>query len=489
MAGLRDGEHGGGSTPVAQRSLTPPLPRGARRRDVKEMLAWQLLQLSVPVVTPPAPVVVQDPPSSGDEQAEPRVVIDTSFLDGSSSSALAHSAPSSPQEEPSGGRPGAAAPAAPAAPAPGTTPLQAGSPMSPSGAGQHVFNRHDRQALKQLSVSAPAMTQAQACVRQQSAGVEPGSSKYRQKKFHRHFKQVAAEERVLNYYSCALVGDILLQGHLYITKNYFAFYSNVFGYITKVLIPTVSVLKISKEKTARIIPNAVGVATEDEKHVFGSLLSRDSTYRFMVQVWKAAVNAGPEIALPSKEMDSVSGDIPLNDDDDDSSTGSEHSCPPTPLEIATEISHSESCAPKLPLGRVVAGHTLLRPPQVAAPGGQGAEPAVARPTLLLLVSTALLVLLFLSAALLLYRIGRIHHQFAASTFHGKGDVYQEILRWQTQLHTKSASEVQEFLSSHLDQLAKVRRSLEALSILIVAEEEASRSQRASSDALLQDGNS
>ena len=35
-------------------------------------------------------------------------------------------------------------------------------------------------------------------------------------------------------YSCALVGDILLQGHLYITENYFAFYSNVFGYITKV---------------------------------------------------------------------------------------------------------------------------------------------------------------------------------------------------------------------------------------------------------------
>jgi GRAM domain. len=35
-------------------------------------------------------------------------------------------------------------------------------------------------------------------------------------------------------YSCALVGDILLQGRLYITKNYFGFYSNVFGYVTKV---------------------------------------------------------------------------------------------------------------------------------------------------------------------------------------------------------------------------------------------------------------
>lgn len=37
-------------------------------------------------------------------------------------------------------------------------------------------------------------------------------------------------------FSCALVGDILLQGHLYITDKHFAFYSNVFGYITKVSI-------------------------------------------------------------------------------------------------------------------------------------------------------------------------------------------------------------------------------------------------------------
>lgn len=107
---------------------------------------------------------------------------------------------------------------------------------------------------------------------------------------------------MLNYYSCALVGDILLQGHLYITPNYFAFYSNVFGYVTKLLIPTVSVLKISKEKTARIIPNAVAVATEEERHVFCSLLSRDSTYKLMKQVWDAAIEprtTADEDALPT----------------------------------------------------------------------------------------------------------------------------------------------------------------------------------------------
>lgn len=133
---------------------------------------------------------------------------------------------------------------------------------------------------------------------------------------------------MLNYYSCALVGDILLQGHLYITPNYFAFYSNVFGYVTKLLIPTVSVLKISKEKTARIIPNAVAVATEEERHVFCSLLSRDSTYKLMKQVWDAAIEPRTTVdALPTLDSDTkllapdtlLVDDSEVNPEEDDSS--------------------------------------------------------------------------------------------------------------------------------------------------------------------------
>jgi hypothetical protein len=42
------------------------------------------------------------------------------------------------------------------------------------------------------------------------------------------------QDCLLSGYSCALVGDILLQGHLYVTENYLAFHSNVFGYVTRV---------------------------------------------------------------------------------------------------------------------------------------------------------------------------------------------------------------------------------------------------------------
>jgi hypothetical protein len=54
-------------------------------------------------------------------------------------------------------------------------------------------------------------------------------------------------------------------------------------------IPIRSVIKITKERTAKIIPNAVGLETADEKHVFGSLISRDTTFKFITVVWKRAI--------------------------------------------------------------------------------------------------------------------------------------------------------------------------------------------------------
>lgn len=428
-------------------------------------------------------------------------------------------------------------------------------PISPS----HLFSKHDRQALKQLSTSAPAMTQANLRTGPASSsssssasaaahcastvtvsaveGAEPvvptpGSSKARQKKFHRHFKQVAPEERVLNYYSCALIGDILLQGHLYITKNYFAFYSNVFGYVTKILIPTVSVLKVTKERTAKIIPNAVGVATEEDKHVFGSLLSRDTTYKLMVQVWR---NARASDAILRKdslikpqvlkdELDSGSGDGNLDDDDEDDDdeeddededeeeeedssgsglSGNESgmgavsnlSCPSSPMPLPTIPAvfpnankdtvpvlamANEGCA----VSKVNGVTRLLNPAKTAQGGGppsgmvlKEGSPSwlsvASRPSVILLVSTALLSLLFLSAAFLLYRISLIQNQFIENPLlsGSSDDVYQEILKWQNQLHSKSANEVQEFLNTNLDQIAKVRQSLEALALLIVPDDD------------------
>ncbi|KAI4458876.1 hypothetical protein MML48_6g00017146 [Holotrichia oblita] len=320
-------------------------------------------------------------------------------------------------------------------------------------------------ALKQLSCSTPAMTaQAQSpeppSPKASSKDEKNTTSKGRQKKFHRHFPVVDDDEKVLNHYSCALIGDILLQGQLYITSNYFAFYSNVFGYVTKLLIPLLSVQKITKEKTARIIPNAIGITTLEDKHVFGSLMSRDSTYRYMYDVWDRARSSAPIEPIPNVRTPS---------DLSDSSETKEES---EKESVASEVNHDfMKCNVKKIIPDCVDKPML----EISNKSEDPRISYLSKQKLLLFASTLLLVLLFLSAAVLLYRIGKIQHKYTLAlqdnfAVSDSEDVYNELLQWQTHLHSKSAGAVHSFLDTNLDQIAKVRQSLEALSTLLMPNE-------------------
>ncbi|KAK9695350.1 GRAM domain [Popillia japonica] len=320
-------------------------------------------------------------------------------------------------------------------------------------------------ALKQLSCSTPAMTaQAQSpeppSPKASSKDEKNTTSKGRQKKFHRHFPVVDDDEKVLNHYSCALIGDILLQGQLYITSNYFAFYSNVFGYVTKLLIPLLSVQKITKEKTARIIPNAIGITTLEDKHVFGSLMSRDGTYRYMYDVWDRARSSAPIEPIPNVRTPS---------DLSDSSETKEES---EKESVASEVNHDfRKCNVKKIITDCVDKPTF----DLSSKSDDPRISYLSKQKLLLFASTLLLVLLFLSAAVLLYRIGKIQHKYTLALHDNfavseSDDVYNELLQWQTHLHSKSAGAVHSFLDTNLDQIAKVRQSLEALSTLLMPNE-------------------
>ena len=72
----------------------------------------------------------------------------------------------------------------------------------------------------------------------------------------------------------------------------------------QLLISMGDVRKITKEKTAKIIPNAIGISTAEEKHTFGSLMNRDVVYRLVVSIWKKFhfPNGGPS------DVDCVDGE-------------------------------------------------------------------------------------------------------------------------------------------------------------------------------------
>lgn len=166
-------------------------------------------------------------------------------------------------------------------------------------------------------------------------------SESRVKKFQKLFgQQVSADEgsKLVDYFSCALVADILLQGHLYISENYFSFYSNVFGYVTKLVIPIISVTSITREKTAKFFPNAIALQLSDGKHVFGSFLSRETAYQLMSSIHGKIV-----LSIEPAE------DIEVEADNDDIDGVMIQDVDVSSLEDSSSISGSESPAQyKLP---------------------------------------------------------------------------------------------------------------------------------------------
>ncbi|XP_033475047.1 GRAM domain-containing protein 2B isoform X1 [Epinephelus lanceolatus] len=102
--------------------------------------------------------------------------------------------------------------------------------------------------------------------------------------YHKIFKEISKEEQLRQSYTCALQKDILYQGRMFVSDHWICFHSKVFGKDTKIAIPVMSVTHIKKTKTAILLPNALVIATANDRYVFVSFLSRDNTYKFLMSI-------------------------------------------------------------------------------------------------------------------------------------------------------------------------------------------------------------
>nr|XP_003222858.1 PREDICTED: GRAM domain-containing protein 1B isoform X4 [Anolis carolinensis] len=143
--------------------------------------------------------------------------------------------------------------------------------------------------------------------------------KQRNEDFRKLFKQLPDTERLIVDYSCALQRDILLQGRLYLSENWICFYSNIFRWETLLTVRLKDICSMTKEKTARLIPNAIQVCTDTEKHFFTSFGARDRTYMMMFRLWQNALLEKP---LCPKELwhfvhQCYGNELGLTSDDED----------------------------------------------------------------------------------------------------------------------------------------------------------------------------
>ncbi|XP_070773333.1 protein Aster-B-like [Enoplosus armatus] len=143
--------------------------------------------------------------------------------------------------------------------------------------------------------------------------------KQRNEDFRKLFKQLPDTERLIVDYSCALQRDILLQGRLYLSENWICFYSNIFRWETLLIVRLKDICSMTKEKTARLIPNAIQLCTDNEKHFFTSFGARDRTYMMMFRLWQNALLEKP---LCPKELwhfvhQCYGSELGLTSDDED----------------------------------------------------------------------------------------------------------------------------------------------------------------------------
>jgi len=260
----------------------------------------------------------------------------------------------------------------------------------------------------------------------------------RQKKFSKFFKELQGE--VVNIrISCAYVGDILLHGNLYVTENYLAFHSNVFGYVTKIQLPMTTVTSITKEKTAKIIPNAIAVSTHSEKHIFTSFIYRDHTYNLITKSWKKVL-AKNNI----HNVDTLEDNVDGGQDSSDSETS------PTTSRDKNRINQVHNSGPI---------YHLLENNELSNPGVLRMMTNLPTSFLLLVVLFFLLIILLLSSIYLVVKLDYIQDKMESSE---EGQSYQnsEFLKnWQSLVNSRSNKKVQEYLLTNLEQISKVSQLL------------------------------
>ncbi|XP_053084111.1 protein Aster-C isoform X3 [Pangasianodon hypophthalmus] len=151
--------------------------------------------------------------------------------------------------------------------------------------------------------------------------LSPSSYKQRSEEFRKTFKELSESERLIVDYNCALQKEILLQGRLFLTENWLCFYSNVF-WGTKIMVNMKDIASMSREKTARLIPNAIQIIQNNtEKLFFTSFSAREKSYQTIFRVWQNFLmekqltrqelwqmvrqHYGNDLGLSQEEMDSM----------------------------------------------------------------------------------------------------------------------------------------------------------------------------------------
>ncbi len=78
---------------------------------------------------------------------------------------------------------------------------------------------------------------------------------------------------------------------MYLSQNYLCFYANILNWKTTLCLKFKDIVCITREKTAKVISNAIEVkSNKGEKYFFATLVTRDKTHAVLNRIWKSAIS-------------------------------------------------------------------------------------------------------------------------------------------------------------------------------------------------------
>ncbi|XP_064163885.1 GRAM domain-containing protein 2B-like isoform X3 [Anguilla rostrata] len=274
--------------------------------------------------------------------------------------------------------------------------------------------------------------------------------------YHKLFKEISKEELLKQSYTCALQKDMLFHGKLYVSDNWICFHSKVFGRGIKIVIPVLSVTLIKKTKTAILVPNALVIATADERHVFVSFLSRDTTYKFLKSICphlEAEKKMGHD-SKPSSTESSFRSERPASLQLDFSAGFSD--LDGVVRKRRQKLSESSSSGSQTPDYEKPAGHVKpTAEPQRGTPPQPGALNS------LLLLYLLLVCVLVLSSCYMAFKIMSLEERLSALGSLAEYPLNENGLHYRDQLDVGNA-EIYGELSTNLLKLEKVQKNLRKL---------------------------
>eukprot|EP01119_Soliformovum_irregulare_P019130 TRINITY_DN6001_c0_g1_i5.p1 TRINITY_DN6001_c0_g1~~TRINITY_DN6001_c0_g1_i5.p1 ORF type:complete len:737 (-),score=210.23 TRINITY_DN6001_c0_g1_i5:208-2418(-) len=105
---------------------------------------------------------------------------------------------------------------------------------------------------------------------------------------------LSEDDILLKEFSAALLkGGLLQHGKFFISRNFFCFYSNLFGFVNTEKIPVKDIIEIRKIHN---ISMGITLFTTNNKYNFTSFFSRDKAYAMMVDIWES-VTSGKDLSI------------------------------------------------------------------------------------------------------------------------------------------------------------------------------------------------